>query len=74
MSVRSCPGQLAAFEAHINAGGIVERDDYKPEDYRIGMLRMAEHHANSEIMGALPEGEWINRAPSLRRKLACWPK
>jgi len=34
------------------------------------MLRMAEHHANSEIVGALPEGEWITRAPSLRRKLA----
>jgi ring-1,2-phenylacetyl-CoA epoxidase subunit PaaA len=34
------------------------------------MLRMAEHHANSEIVGALPEGEWITRAPTLRRKLA----
>jgi ring-1,2-phenylacetyl-CoA epoxidase subunit PaaA len=34
------------------------------------MLKMAEHHANSEIIGALPEGEWITRAPSLRRKLA----
>jgi ring-1,2-phenylacetyl-CoA epoxidase subunit PaaA len=34
------------------------------------MLRMAEHHANSEIMGALPEGEWITRAPTLQRKLA----
>ncbi len=41
-----------------------------PTAYRTGMLRMAEHHANSEIIGALPEGEWITRAPSLRRKLA----
>ncbi len=38
------------------------------------MLRMAEHHANSEIVGALPEGEWITRAPSLRRKLALTAK
>ena len=38
------------------------------------MLRMAEHHANSEIVGALPEGEWITRAPSLRRKLALMAK
>jgi len=38
------------------------------------MLKMAEHHANSEIVGALPEGEWITRAPSLRRKLALTAK
>jgi ring-1,2-phenylacetyl-CoA epoxidase subunit PaaA len=62
--------QLADFEARIDAGQIVEPDDWLPHNYRIGMLRMAEHHANSEIVGALPEGEWITRAPSLRRKLA----
>jgi ring-1,2-phenylacetyl-CoA epoxidase subunit PaaA len=62
--------QLADFERRIDAGGIVEPDDWMPHNYRIGMLRMAEHHANSEIVGALPEGEWITRAPSLRRKLA----
>jgi ring-1,2-phenylacetyl-CoA epoxidase subunit PaaA len=45
-----------------------------PQDYRSGMLRMTEHHANSEIVGALPEGEWINRAPSLKRKLALMAK
>lgn len=64
------PEKLAAFQARIDAGQLIERDDWMPEAYRIGMLRMAEHHANSEIVGALPEGEWITRAPSLRRKLA----
>jgi ring-1,2-phenylacetyl-CoA epoxidase subunit PaaA len=68
------PEKLAAFEAHIDAGGLIELDDWKPEAYRVGMLRMAEHHANSEIIGALPEGEWISRAPSLKRKLALTAK
>ena len=64
------PEMLAAFQARIDSGDLIELDDWKPEGYRIGMLRMAEHHANSEIVGALPEGEWITRAPSLKRKLA----
>ncbi len=64
------PQRLAAFEARIDAGELVEADDWMPQNYRVGMLRMAEHHANSEIVGALPEGEWITRAPSLKRKLA----
>lgn len=68
------PQKLAAFEARINAGDLIELEDWKPEDYRHGMLRMAEHHANSEIVGALPEGEWITRAPTLRRKLALMAK
>jgi ring-1,2-phenylacetyl-CoA epoxidase subunit PaaA len=64
------PEKLAVFEARIDEGEIIEPDQWMPHNYRIGMLRMAEHHANSEIVGALPEGEWITRAPSLRRKLA----
>ena len=55
-------------------GGLVEPNDWMPEAYRTLMLRMAEHHANSEIVGALPEGEWITRAPSLLRKLALTAK
>ncbi|MHC4989604.1 MAG: 1,2-phenylacetyl-CoA epoxidase subunit PaaA [Planctomycetota bacterium] len=66
--------KLAEFEARIAAGELIERDDWMPEAYRAGMLKMAEHHANSEIVGALPEGEWISRAPSLRRKLALTAK
>jgi len=66
--------QLAEFEARIARGELIEQDDWMPEAYRTGMLRMAEHHANSEIVGALPEGEWITRAPSLKRKLALTAK
>ena len=68
------PAQVAEFEARIAAGEFIEADDWMPQAYRTGMLRMAEHHANSEIVGALPEGEWITRAPSLRRKLALTAK
>lgn len=62
--------RLYAFQKRIDDGELIEADDWMPANYRIGMLRMAEHHANSEIVGALPEGEWITRAPSLRRKLS----
>ncbi|MCA9242996.1 MAG: 1,2-phenylacetyl-CoA epoxidase subunit A [Phycisphaerales bacterium] len=62
--------RLEEFDARIDRGELIEADDWMPENYRVGMLRMAEHHANSEIVGALPEGEWITRAPSLKRKLA----
>ena len=68
------PEKLAAFEAHVQAGGLIEPTDWMPEAYRSLMLRMAEHHANSEIVGALPEGEWITRAPNLKRKLALTAK
>ena len=68
------PEKLAEFEAKIDAGQLIEPDDWMPAAYRGGMLKMAEHHANSEIVGALPEGEWITRAPSLRRKLALTAK
>ncbi len=68
------PDKLAEFEARVAGGALIELDDWKPEAYRTGMLKMAEHHANSEIVGALPEGEWITRAPSLRRKLALTAK
>lgn len=62
--------RLAGFEARIDSGELIELDDWMPHNYRAGMLKMSEHHANSEIVGALPEGEWITRAPSLRRKMA----
>src|SRR5262245_10643664 len=68
------PQKLAEFEGRIAAGQLIEADDWMPQGYRVGMLKMAEHHANSEIVGALPEGEWITRAPSLRRKLALTAK
>ncbi len=72
--VNEDPAKLAEFQATIDAGEFIEPDDWMPQAYRTGMLKMAEHHANSEIVGALPEGEWITRAPSLKRKLALTAK
>jgi len=73
-AIQEDPGKLAEFQDKIDAGALIEVDDWMPCAYRMGMLKMAEHHANSEIVGALPEGEWITRAPSLRRKLALTAK
>ncbi|MEK6719375.1 MAG: 1,2-phenylacetyl-CoA epoxidase subunit PaaA [Chloroflexota bacterium] len=62
------------FEAHVLAGGKVESTDWMPDEYRTGVLRFVEMHANSELMGVLPEREWLMRAPTLRRKLALTAK
>ena len=61
------PDKLAEFQATIDAGTLIEPDDWMPKAYRNGMLKMAEHHANSEIIGALPEGEWNTRRSGERR-------
>jgi ring-1,2-phenylacetyl-CoA epoxidase subunit PaaA len=60
--------QLAAFEAKIAAGNKIEPKDWMPEAYRKQLIRMMSQHAHSEIVGMLPEGNWITRAPNLRRK------
>jgi ring-1,2-phenylacetyl-CoA epoxidase subunit PaaA len=62
------------FEAHVAAGGKVEAGDWMPDEYRTEVLRFVEMHANSELMGVLPEREWLMRAPTLRRKLALTAK
>jgi ring-1,2-phenylacetyl-CoA epoxidase subunit PaaA len=62
------------FEAHVVGGGKVEATDWMPDEYRTQVLRFVEMHANSELMGVLPEREWIMRAPTLRRKLALTAK
>ncbi len=62
------------FEAYLAAGGSVEATDAMPDEYRTAVLRFVEMHANSELMGVLPEREWIMRAPTLRRKLALTAK
>ncbi|MGE5350635.1 MAG: 1,2-phenylacetyl-CoA epoxidase subunit PaaA [Acidobacteriota bacterium] len=61
--------KLQAFEARINAGETIEPKDWMPEGYRRQLIRMISQHAHSEIVGMLPEGNWITRAPSLRRKM-----
>lgn len=64
------PIKLAEFEDRITRGEKIEPDDWMPADYRKQLIRMIEQHAHSEIVGALPEGTWITRAPSFKRKLA----
>ncbi len=62
------PIRQAEFDARLAAGGTVEPKDWMPEKYRKQLVRMMSQHAHSEIVGMLPEGNWITRAPSLRRK------
>lgn len=57
------------FEARIARGEKIEPGDWMPEEYRRQLIRMISQHAHSEIVGQLPEGAWITRAPSLRRKM-----
>src|SRR5215831_9012024 len=66
--------RYAHFEAHVAAGGKIEATDWMPDEYRTAVLLFVEMHANSELMGVLPEREWIMRAPTLRRKLALTAK
>ncbi|HET6681823.1 MAG TPA: 1,2-phenylacetyl-CoA epoxidase subunit PaaA [Gemmatimonadaceae bacterium] len=66
--------QLAQFEARIAAGESIEPKDWMPERYRRQLVRMMSQHAHSEIVGMLPEGNWITRAPSLRRKMGLLAK
>ena len=65
---------LERFEAYLAGGGKIEPTDPMPDAYRTAVLRFVEMHANSELMGVLPEREWIMRAPTLRRKLALTAK
>ncbi len=64
------PIKLAEFEARIDAGEKIEAHDWMPKEYRKQLIRMIEQHAHSEVIGALPEGTWITRAPTMKRKLA----
>ncbi len=61
---------MEAFEAYLDAGGLVEPGDDMPEEYRQAVFRFIELHANSEYMGGLCERDWIPRAPGLHRKMA----
>jgi ring-1,2-phenylacetyl-CoA epoxidase subunit PaaA len=68
------PIKLAEFEARIASGDKIEPKDWMPLEYRKQLIRMIEQHAHSEIIGALPEGTWVTRAPGFRRKLALMAK
>jgi ring-1,2-phenylacetyl-CoA epoxidase subunit PaaA len=60
--------RLAAFEARVAADEFIEPNDWMPEAYRRTLVRQISQHAHSEIVGMLPEGNWLTRAPSLKRK------
>jgi ring-1,2-phenylacetyl-CoA epoxidase subunit PaaA len=62
------------FEAKIAADQKIEPQDWMPEQYRKTLIRQISQHAHSEIVGMLPEANWITRAPSLRRKAALLAK
>ncbi len=62
------PEKLVAFQARIDAGEKIEPKDWMPEGYRKTLIRQIGQHAHSEIVGQLPEGNWITRAPTLERK------
>lgn len=62
------PEKLAAFQARIDAGEKIEPKDWMPEGYRKTLIRQIGQHAHSEIVGQLPEANWITRAPTLERK------
>src|SRR6266851_2192077 len=66
--------RLQNFEARIARGEKIEPGDWMPDEYRRQLIRMISQHAHSEIVGMLPEGAWITRAPNLRQKLVLLAK
>jgi len=58
-----------AFQEKVDAGIKIEAKDWMPEGYRKTLIRQISQHAHSEIVGQLPEGNWITRAPTLDRKM-----
>ena len=60
--------RLAAFQARVDAEEKIEPKDWMPQAYRKTLVRQISQHAHSEIIGMQPEGNWLTRAPTLRRK------
>ncbi|AOO84018.1 1,2-phenylacetyl-CoA epoxidase subunit PaaA [Bosea vaviloviae] len=67
-------GLAARFQARVDAEERIEPNDWMPAAYRRTLTRQISQHAHSEIVGMLPEGNWLTRAPSLRRKAALLAK
>ena len=63
-----------AFQDKIDQDTRIEPKDWMPENYRKTLIRQISQHAHSEIVGMLPEGNWVTRAPNLRRKVALLAK
>ena len=66
--------QAQRFQERVDAEARIEPNDWMPAGYRKTLIRQISQHAHSEIVGMLPEGNWITRAPSLRRKAALLAK
>lgn len=62
------------FEAKLARNEMIEPKDWMPDNYRKHLIRQISQHAHSEIVGMLPEGNWITRAPSLRSKIVLMAK
>ncbi len=62
------------FEGKLAKNEMVEPKDWMPENYRLHLIRQISQHAHSEVVGMLPEGNWITRAPSLRAKVVLLAK
>ena len=62
------------FQEKIDRDEKIEPKDFMPEAYRKTLIRQIGQHAHSEVVGMLPEGNWITRAPTLRRKLSLLAK
>ncbi|AQV98516.1 1,2-phenylacetyl-CoA epoxidase subunit A [Cupriavidus necator] len=60
--------QEREFQARVDAGIKIEAKDWMPDAYRKTLVRQISQHAHSEIVGQLPEGNWVTRAPTLERK------
>ena len=56
------------FDARIDEGDFIEAKDWMPDHYRKTLVRQISQHAHSELVGMLPEGNWITRAPTLKRR------
>jgi ring-1,2-phenylacetyl-CoA epoxidase subunit PaaA len=66
--------KLEQFMCRIENGEKIEADDWMPDDYRLTLIKLISMHGISEIMGALPEKEWVPKAPTLKRKLGIMAK
>ena len=66
--------KIEYFIQRIEDGHKIEPDDWMPEEYRNALIKLISMHGMSEIMGALPEKEWVPKAPSLYRKLGIMAK
>ncbi len=68
------PDPNEQFKIRIESHGKIEPNNWMPDRYRSQLIRLISQHAHSEIVGMLPEGNWITRAPSIRRKLGLLAK